>query len=242
MFGRHPTRWLAPYAEGLLPSAQASQIAGHVLCCPRCRRALDLVRTGQALAAALSPAPDEAPSWSELAPLLDAPARPVPAFRWAFAAAVAALVAAGGLAWRGFRSVEARASAPLEDLALDAHRDGTCELRTADAHLAESWLVERAGLEVSAPLSGGERHLQGAARLAGGAVALAYRLGEEPVTLVVAAAAATADRKRISRRTEGALEVASWSRGNRTYALVSRLRAGVACTLCHSAVGPAALL
>jgi hypothetical protein len=185
MFGRHPTRWLAPYAEGLLPAAHASQIAGHVLCCPRCRRTLDLVRTGQALFATLPPARDAAPSWSELAPLLDAPARPVPAFRWAFAAAVAVLVAAGGLVWRGFGSVEARAWAPLEALALDAHRDGTRELRTGDAQLAESWLAERAGLEVSAPPSTGQRHLEGAARLAGGAVALAYRLGEEPVTLVV---------------------------------------------------------
>jgi hypothetical protein len=164
----------------------------------------------------------------------------VPAWRWTFAAAAALVVVVGAMVWRGFGP--ARASAPLEALALDAHRSGTCELRTGDAQLAQGWLLERAGLEVSAPPSAEQRHLEGAARLAGGAVALAYRLGNEPVTLVMAAAAGTADRKRISRRTEGALEVASWTRGNRSYALVSRLRGAAACTLCHAIAGPAALL
>jgi hypothetical protein len=241
MFGRHPTRWLAPYAEGLLPAAHASRIAGHVLCCPRCRRALELVRTGQALASRLGPAADAAPSWSDLAPILDAPPRPAPSFPWAFAAAAMAMVA-GALAWRGFGPVEARASAPLELAALDAHQRGAPELRSGDAGFVQRWVAERTGLELSPPPSNGERQLEGATRLAGGAIALDYRLGSEPVTLVVAAAAATAERKRISRRTEGALEVSSWIRGNRAYALVSRLRAGVACTLCHAVAGPAAVL
>jgi uncharacterized protein YbaR (Trm112 family) len=241
MFGRHPTRWLAPYAEGLLPAAHASQIAGHVLCCPRCRRALELVRAGQTLATALTAGPDAAPSWSDLAPLLDAPARPAPAFRWAFAAAAALAVAVGGLAWRGLGPLEARASAPLETAALEAHRKGTCELRSADEGTVRRWVAEQAGLDVSAPPSAGPRRLEGATALPGGGVALGYRLGSEPVTLVIAAAAATAERKRITRRTEGELEVASWTRGGRAYALVSRLRAG-ACTLCHAVTGPAAVL
>jgi hypothetical protein len=165
----------------------------------------------------------------------------MPSFRWAFAVAALAVLA-GGAAWRGAVAVEARAAAPLETLALEAHRAGTCELRTDDAGAAQRWLAERAGLEISAPPSGEQRHLEGAARLAGGAVSLAYRLGDEPVTLVVAAAAAAADHKRIRRRVDGELEVASWTRGNRAYALVSRLRAGVACTVCHAVAGPAALL
>jgi hypothetical protein len=241
MFGRHPIRWLAPYAEGLVDTAHASGIAGHILCCTRCRRALELVRAGQALAGKLPEVPDAAPSWSELAPLLDAPARPTPAFRWTFAAAAALAVAVGGLAWRGFGPVEARASGPLEMAALEAHQSGAFELRSGDAGEIQRWAADQAGLELSAPPSSGERQLQGAARLAGGGVALEYRLGTEPVTLVIAAATATAERKRITRRSEGALEVASWTRGNRTYALVSRLR-GAACTVCHAVAGPAAVL
>jgi hypothetical protein len=200
------------------------------------------VRTGQALASRLTPAPDAAPSWGELAPLLDAPPRPVPTFRWAFAAAAALVVVVGGLAWRGLGPVEARASAPLELAALDAHRSGSRELQSGDAGLVERWVAERSGLTLSAPPSSGQRQLEGATPLPGGAVALGYRLGTEPVTLVIAAASATAERKRITRRTDGELEVASWIRGDRAYAVVSRLRAGVACTLCHAVAGPAALL
>src|SRR5205814_758114 len=50
IFAGHPTRWLAPYAEGLLPTAQASTVAGHVLGCQRCRRTLAKVRAWAAAA------------------------------------------------------------------------------------------------------------------------------------------------------------------------------------------------
>jgi hypothetical protein len=240
MFGSHPTRWLAAYAEGLLPSGHAGQIAGHVLCCPRCRRALELVRDGQAAAARL-PLHDAAPTWSELVPLLDAPPPPASLpFRWALAVVTAVAALVGGLAWRGQGAKEAQASAPLEALAVEAHLTGACELRTDDPEVARRWLAE-GGLAVSPPPSTAEHRLLGAARLEGGAVALGYRLAGEPVTLVIGAAAATAERKRINRRTEGALEVSTWTRSNRAYALVSRLRAGVTCTLCHAAGSPALL-
>src|SRR6185436_6810240 len=196
-------------------------------------------RAGQLLAARL-PERDAAPSWSELAPLLDAPAPRALPLRWVLAAAAAVVAAVGGLAWRSGAG-EARASAPLDALAVEAHRRGTCELRSDDAGLVERWVAEQTGLALEAPPSSEQHHLEGAARLAGGGVALGYRLGGEPVTLVVAAAAAGADRKRISRRTEGPLEVATWTRGTRAYALVSRLRGMAACTLCHAA-GSAALL
>jgi anti-sigma factor RsiW len=238
MFLRHPRRWLAPYAEGLLSPARASLVAGHVLRCQGCRRALDRVRAGQALATRLAPRAEAAPSWRELAPLLDAPApRSFAPLRWSLAAAAAVAVVAGGLAWRGPHPVAARASAPLEALALDAHRTGTLELRTGDHRVVQPWLGD-----LPVPATDDQRRLEGASRLAGGAVALGYRVGAEKVTLVIADAAGGAPRKAVVRREAGDLQVASWTRNNRSYALVSRLRGETACTVCHATAGPAAVL
>jgi anti-sigma factor RsiW len=243
MFGRHPDRWLAPYAEGLLPTAQASEVAGHVFGCQRCRRALERVRVGQQFASGLAPATAAGPSWRELAPLLDQPiSRPPQPLRWALAAAAAIAVTAGSLAWHGPRPVEARASAPLEAIALDAHHASTRELRTGDDQQLQRWLTAGASLELALPSSNDHRQLLGAARLASGAVALGYRLDGAPVTLVIADAKTSADRKRIRHRTEGGLDVATWTRGSRSYALVSSLPGSVACTLCHALAGPAAVL
>jgi hypothetical protein len=240
MFFRHPRRWLAPYAEGLLRPAQASAVASHVLRCQGCHRALDLVRAGQTLATRLAPARSAPPTWSELAPLLDAPPpRSVAPFRWALAAAAAVAIAAGGLAWRGPARVEASASAPLAALALETHRKGL-DLPAGDPRLAE-WLAD---LPLPAPDDDEDnrRTLEGASRLAEGAFAIGYRLGGEKVTLLLGRASSATARKLVSRRTEGDLQVASWTMGGRSYALVSRLRGDTACTVCHATSGPAALL
>jgi hypothetical protein len=238
MFFRHPRRWLAPYAEGLLPGAQASEVASHVLSCQGCRRALDQVRAGQALVARL-PRRESAPTWRELAPLLDAPpSRSFAPLRWTLAAAAALAVAAGGLAWRGPRPVEARASVSAEALALAAHRT-PFELRTSDPQAVRRWVGDA---ELPLPPADQHRQLEGACRLAGGAVSLGYRLGDQKVTLVIAEAARSTARKVIDRRTDGDLQVASWTRGNRSFALVSRLRGDVSCAVCHATSGPAAVL
>jgi hypothetical protein len=119
IFQRHPHRWLAPYAEGLLPAPRAGQIARHVLGCRRCRRALDLVRAGQRLVTVRGPAPAAALTWRELAPGLTQPAddpprrhQPASPFRWALAVAV--LLLAGALVAR------ARGQDPLASVT--AHR------------------------------------------------------------------------------------------------------------------------
>jgi anti-sigma factor RsiW len=251
IFARHPTRWLAPYAEGLLPTAQSGAVARHVFRCGRCRRSLDLVRAGGNLAARLAPPPGAraettagAPSWSELLPLLEeAPARaPSPFFRFGLAAAAALVLVVGAVAWRGPGAVQAQADSSLAAAALAAHRSTALELRTDDAHLAAAWLRSNAGLDFAPPSSGGERHLLGAARLDGGAVALAYQLGNAPVTLVIAPAAGRADRKQITRFESGGLDVARWTRGDRSYALVSGLPSKAACSICHTGGGPAAVL
>ena len=67
-------------------------------------------------------------------------------------------------------------------------------------------------------------------------------MGTEKVTLVIADAAADAPRKSVARRQVGDLQVASWTRGNRSYAVASRLRGDQACTVCHATSGPAAVL
>jgi anti-sigma factor RsiW len=238
MFLRHPRRWLAPYAEGLLPTAQASAVASHVLRCSSCRRCLDQVRAGQALATRLAPR-DAGPTWSELAPLLDGPpSRTVAPYRWVLAAAAAVAIVAGGLAVRGPRPGEAHASAPLSTLALEAHRAGTLELRTEDPQAVERWL----GKDLTVPATDDHRRLEGACRLGGGAVAVGYRLGGQEVTLAIGDAPPGPARKQIERRQSGDLQVASWTRGNRSYALVSRLRGDTACAVCHATSGPAAVL
>jgi anti-sigma factor RsiW len=234
LFVRHPARWLAPYAEGLLPTAQAGAVAAHVFGCRRCRRALELVRVGQGFAASLAPAEGEGLSWAELAPQLATPApRALPSLRWLLAAA-ATLVIAAGVAAHG-----RTAPAALDAIALDAHRDDRWQLRTSDEGVARRW-IEQGDLSFSPPSPGAGRQFTGASRLAGGALALAYRLGEEPVTLVVGPATGGDAHKQIVRRTAGALEVATWTRDDRTYALVANARVN-ACTLCHDG-GLAALL
>ena len=248
MFG-HVTSWLAPYAEGALPPAQAGRIARHVFGCRRCRRDLDLVRAGRALASELRPATASPPSWGELAPLLDAAPAPrrIEPFRWALAAAAAVALAAGGLLWRAPDPVHAAGGpSPVEAAALAAHRGRTLELRTDDDRLLRRWIAERTSVELPAVADAASHKPAGAARLPGGALALSYRLGDQPVTLVVAQAPAgetAPDRnKRISRRSDGNLEIASWTRGNRSFALVSALRVDAACAVCHTHSGPAALL
>jgi hypothetical protein len=70
-------------------------------------------------------------------------------------------------------------------------------------------------------------------------------MGTRPVTLLIADDPDAATAKRVSHRREGALDVASWSHGRRSYVLVSSFGGGAttsACTLCHSTPGPAALL
>jgi anti-sigma factor RsiW len=244
MFGlgsrRHVTGWLAAYAEGLLPTARAAAVATHVLRCPRCRRSLEQVRAGQQHLTRLAPAGAGAPSWAELAPLLDdLPSfRPSP-FRWAFAAAAAALVVAGGLAWRGPRPHAAGAALSLEAAALEVHRSGALALRSTEAAVVERWLADQ-GADLRLPPSTDHRRLEGATRLPGGALALAYRLDEQPVTLVFTNAPGGGP-KTIARRGDGTLQVASWNQGNRAYALVSGLRTP-ACTVCHASEGGAALL
>jgi anti-sigma factor RsiW len=205
LFGRHVTRWLSAYCEGVLPAPQSSRIAAHLLACQRCRRELDLARTGVALAGRLRPtamaaaAPAGMPSWGELGPLLEdrAPAR-LSLLRWAPVAALALLVVGGAL-WKGTaRSRGGAFPATLEETALAAHRGSGLELRP-DERVVRRWIAG------------------------------------EPVTLVEAPSPIDRPgRKRIDYRTIGDLRLASWTQDDRHYVLVSRLPGEAACTVCHT--------
>jgi anti-sigma factor RsiW len=240
----HASRWLSPYAEGVLPPAQAGRVAHHVLGCRRCRRKLDAVREGVRFAAALRPAEGGGPpSWGSLAPLLEPP--PARAFfpfslRWAVAAAALVAVVAGGLLAR-----PSAAGRSLEAAAVAAHRAPALEVRSSDPGVLTRWIAERTGFSLTLPAPSAEHALEGAGLVpidGGQAVVVAARLGGEPVTLLVAdarAPAPTSGAKRITTRLSGDLNVATWLRGPRSYALVSSQRGEAACTLCHA--GPALL-
>jgi anti-sigma factor RsiW len=206
LFARHVDRWLSAYCEGVLPAAQASQVAAHVLACQRCHRELALVRTGTQLAAQLRPNPNltptELPAWSDLAPLLDqeSPAR-APFLRWAPVFALVVVVM-GGLLWHGAGAPASHAAASppsLEEVALAAHRGATP--LSADERVVRRWV-------------------------AGQPVTLLETGARGPLT--------ASAPKQVSYRTIDDLQVATWSRSDRQYVLVSRLTGEAACTICHT--------
>jgi hypothetical protein len=204
LFARHVTGWLSAYHEGVLPAAQASRVAAHLLACQRCNRELALVRTGARLAARLRPTPesDAGPSWSELAPLLErpAPVRAV-AWRWIPAAALAFIVVAGAAWHRGPVPRAAMTSlGALEEVAVAAYQQSGPDPE-GDTRVVRRWIAG------------------------------------EPVTLLVASASGPrAPTKTVDyRSTADGLRVASWTRDDRRYVLVSRLAGETACTICHTA-------
>jgi hypothetical protein len=210
MFGRHVTRWLSPYCEGVLPAPQASHVAAHVLACQRCHRELAFVRTGSRLAARMRPAPEpsgsDLPCWGDLGPLLDARSAPRPAPLWSWVPAVAlALVVTSALLWHRTPAPRAATAGPaptLEEVAVAAYR----------------------GISLSPESSGTERLVR-------------RWIAGEAVTLVVGDADPRTRQqgpKQIRYRTIDNLRLASWTRDDRRYVLVSRLAGDAACTICHT--------
>jgi hypothetical protein len=210
IFGRHVTRWLSPYCEGVLPAPQASHVAAHLLACQRCHRELAFVRAGSRLAARLRPATESSgsdlPRWSDLAPLLDAPPALAFARLWNWAPAVAlALVVTSAVLWHRTpapRAAMADRAPALEEVAVAAHRNESPPAQSAGTErLVRRWVAG------------------------------------ELVTLVMGDADGGTGRrgpKQISRRTVDNLHLASWTRDDRRYVLVSRLGGDAACTICHT--------
>jgi hypothetical protein len=134
----------------------------------------------------------------------------------------------------GVAAHERLGPAPLDTVALGAHRAARWQLRTGEDRVVRRWITDNAPFAFTPPTSNDRHQVEGATRLAGGTLALAYRLGDEPITLVVGAAqGGSSGPKQIVRRTDGGLEVATWTRGDRTYALVANAGRN-ACTLCHA--------
>lgn len=210
IFGRHVTRWLSPYCEGVLPAPQASHVAAHLLACQRCHRELAFVRAGSRLAARMQPASESSgsdlPCWSDLGPLLDTPPARASAMLWSWAPAVAlALVVTSAVLWQRSpapRTATAGPAQALEEVAVAAYR----------------------GESLSPESSGAERLVR-------------RWIAGEPVTLVVGDADFGTRRpgpKQISYRTADNLHLASWTRDDRRYVLVSRLAGDAACAICHT--------
>jgi hypothetical protein len=185
--------------------------------------------------------------WSELAPLLDprpsrpsAPARArwtLPVIAAASAAAAAALVVVGARVTFG--------PASLERAALSAHRAASfLPLGAEDRGALERWTEARVGAGALLPPAA---QIVGATELPAGhggaarAVAVACRLDDQPVTLVIGEGAGATAPKRVAHRRDGDLRVATWTQDGRSYALVSPLRLRgdeqAACTLCHERAG-----
>jgi anti-sigma factor RsiW len=207
LFG-HVTRWLSAYCDGVLSAPQASRVAAHVLACQRCHRELALVRTGSRLAARLQPAADDPPP-ADLPTWSDLgpllDARPSPrAALWRWVPAAALAVVVSGAALGHRGPLPGAASASVPPL----------EEVAAAAHRGET------------------------PDLAGDQFLVRRWIAGEPVTLMVADAGGTAGpparAKQVSHRIIDDLQVASWTRNDRRYVLVSRLAGDAACSICHT--------
>lgn len=94
MFASHPSRRLAAYVDGELPSAVKAGVESHLAGCARCRGELERIGAGAASLGALplAQAPDQL--WGAIESSLERPEpRRNPSFRWRLAAAVAGLTA-----------------------------------------------------------------------------------------------------------------------------------------------------
>ena len=100
MFFRHPSRRLAAYVDGELPSRARARVEAHLAGCARCRGEIEQIRAGIASldALRLAEAPDHL--WGAIESNLERPApRRHPPLRWRLAASVAGLAALLLAAW-----------------------------------------------------------------------------------------------------------------------------------------------
>jgi anti-sigma factor RsiW len=262
---RHVTDRLAPYWEGVLAPPEAREIEGHLAGCVSCAAASTEVRAGVLAARRLAPEPmPEAVARRIRAAAESKPSRsPRRLAVLATAAAIAAAVAGGVLVWvrsRPHVQLEAASGPPaaFERLAREAHRRAFAqgeplELVTSDGGTLRQWAVARAG--VSPPIAtrrpAGEGHrydLLGARTVRGEgytAAAIAFRVDEKPVTLLVAPAdrvpeapewGALGKRVRWQIDPETGAKLLSWTNSGQAYTLVSELPGGgqQACLVCHT--------
>jgi anti-sigma factor RsiW len=206
LFARHVTRWLSAYHEGVLPAVQASRVAAHLLACQRCNRELGQVRTGARLAARLRPVRQE--HAAQAGPSWSELARLLdtpPAPR--------------AVAWRW---IPAAALAFIVVAAAAWHRGPVPR-----AAIAGLGTLEEAAVAA---------HEQEGADLDGDNRIVRRWIAGQPVTLLVANAPGTGTLTKsiATRTTADGLRVASWTRDDRRYVLVSRLAGETACTICHT--------
>ena len=251
---------LARYCEDVLPEAEARAVEAHLQECAACRVAEAEVRRGIAWAGAMEPVALPEPDAVRIRrQLVEGRPRSVP-WRWA-AAAAAVVVLAVGLAHgiRGPLTVEPAGGPPtrFEQAALDLHDRHAAgrlalDLRSSSVPEVRRWAEEHAGvsvnLAIARPAEDGDRFaLEGAARVqAAGATALAvaYRVDGQPVTLLTANETDVPERapewalggKRVRFRSIGTHKLLAWTNSGQTYALVSEPPGygQQSCLLCHT--------
>ena len=100
--GRHVSRILTVYADGLLPPGEARRVSAHLAGCPRCRQALEEVRFSSGVMRQLTPMHAPADLWPRIA--ADLARSPLPAaapwFPRVAAAAFVVLAVAAAWTWR----------------------------------------------------------------------------------------------------------------------------------------------
>ena len=217
MLRRHPKADLLAYAEGELSGAAAQSVAEHLVRCPRCRRRLDALRLGVALARRLEPvalpAEQAAAIRSRLVRFASpprtasvGPRRRISALAGAAAVLVVLLGAAVLVQKLRTSTVDLRReSGPpsaLEQRAIAFHLQrlgGTARLdfESGSATELRQWIAAQAGLDAALargrPAEDAGRYQPVGAKLleVSGArcVAVAYRIDSQPVTLLTAHAA-----------------------------------------------------
>jgi len=169
MFRRHASKYLSAFAQGELPSDQASNVATHLRDCDRCTKELNEIEQGISLAKHI-PTISTPPALSSAVETLFKSRALISAEsrrrftsgrrRWVVALAAVGLIAAvGSTVWykklRNPISIEpiARRTTKLEAIALDLHKQQRygrpqVDFATDDPATLGQWVRQTAGLEL----------------------------------------------------------------------------------------------
>ena len=260
---------LAPFVAGELSDEDNARIEAHLAGCGACRGLAEDVRRGHAWASLLEQEPLPLEAQARLRRALANGRRRGRTPRLAIAAGLALVAGGAWFAVRGgavlapaaagsvaLRQAEA-APTPFEAAALALHaqhRTGgmALDFRSASVPEVRGWVESATGLGVSLavhrpPEEARRFVLEGARRVSVEGVraaAVAYRVGDRPVTLLTAAARDVPDRaaawsrfrKNVDWRVTPDGQLLTWTNSGQVYALVSELPGygQQACFVCHT--------
>ena len=249
-------RLLPAYGDNELSVESALDVEGHVRTCPRCRAALDRLRTFSQSVGGLYP---RAPLPSGLEDRVRRAVRAAPGSRfwlngWALAASVLLVL---GVAWMLSRPHAPAAPASVM-AAADIHRSARQRalplgIQSSDATAVNAWLTHALSFPINAPVQQTTAmRLEGAAvvELAGEhAGYVQYRRDGHPISLFLMPPRAwpeTGERVQVRQvdfhlYTIDRLKLIAWNHPPLSYVLVSDLggQGAQACAVCHSSMADA---